>query len=176
MSMTTDEVYKREYFAHFIDVNFGTSPLYKRLGHELESAYVNTGINTESKKNIIGEMSFRITEYAPTFEVNSYFVKEGDPLWEKLWENFKKRKTADAYETTVVDVLLYSDGTIKEAQKTKVRVMPTSFGGEGMAELESPFTINYTGIPEELTVSNLSIANNVLTISSGSGGSGGSGG
>lgn len=164
MALENGTPLKRSYLAHFIDDGFGTLIRYIRLGEDLESYEINTGINTESKTNILDEVSVRISEYAPTAEHGSYICKKGDPLFEKLYDNFQKRATADAYETSVVDAILDNDGTITRADKTAVRVMPSKFGGPGGSELECAFTINYTGTPEALTPSKLSIANGILTI------------
>ena len=165
MAMTAGAPYKRSCLALFIDENFGTSPHYVIQGKDIESAAVQTGINSESKTNILDEVSFRITEYQPTFDEQTYICRKGDAIFEKLYDNYYARATADAYETTVVDVLLDTEGNIEKAHKTTVRLEPTSFGGDGGSELVCEFTIHYTGTPTALTVANVSISNGVLTIS-----------
>lgn len=165
MAQTAGTPYKRHCYALFLDENFGTSPRYVIQGADLESGSVETGINSESKTNILDEVSFKITEWTPTFAEDTFVAKKGDKIFDKLIEGYFTRATADYFETTACEVILDTDGVIEKCYKSTVRLEPTSFGGDGGAELTAPFTIHFTGIPEAVPTANVSISDGVLTIS-----------
>lgn len=167
MAMTAGQAYKRSYMALFLDENFGTSPHYVIQGKTIESASYDFGINTESKVNILDEVNVSITEYTPTFQESTYTCTKGDAIWTKLYDNFQARATADAYETTAVDVILDSEGTIEKAHRTTVRIIPANIGADGGKELQMDFTVNFTGTPEALDVTKCSISNGVFTYTPG---------
>lgn len=164
MAQQTGTPFTRKCYALFLDENFGTSPKYVIQGADLETGSVETGINSESKTNILDEVMFKITDYTPTFAEDTFIAKYGDAIFEKLYDNYQARATADAYETTAVEVVMTTDGTILKCHKTTVRLEPTSFGGDGGTELQAPFTIHFTGTPEAIPVANVSISGGVLTI------------
>lgn len=142
---------ERKYLAHYIDASFGTGTAkYVRLGKDLEEYNIELNPDGESTKNILGETSYNLKGYEPTGEVGTYYAYEGDELFEHLSEIVNKRATGSECETTVVDVLLNSTGTVEWAYRESVIVVPQSIGGD-TAGVQIPFNINYNGSREKGT-------------------------
>lgn len=150
MAMENGAQYERKYLAHFIDASFGgTSADYVRLGKDLEEYAVELNPDAESKKNILGENSYRVKGYEPQGSVDPYYASKGDALWEQLATIANERLTGSALETTVVDLLLDSEGTVEWAYKEDVKVVPQSMGGGDGIQI--PFEIHYCGNREKGT-------------------------
>lgn len=144
MSMTEGTQYERKYLAHFIDSSFGgASATYARLGKDLEEYAIELNPDSESKKNILGENSFRVKGYEPQGSVDPYYATKGDKLWEQLSKIANERLTGSELETSVVDVLVDSEGNVEWAYKEDVKVVPQSIGGSDGIQI--PFEIHYCG-------------------------------
>lgn len=144
MSMTEGTQYERKYLAHFIDSSFGgVSAAYARLGKDLEEYAIELNPDSESKKNILGENSFRVKGYEPQGSVDPYYATKGDKLWEQLSKIANERLTGSELETSVVDVLVDSEGNVEWAYKEDVKVVPQSIGGSDGIQI--PFEIHYCG-------------------------------
>lgn len=143
---------ERKYLAHYIDAKFGKktadettyTPNYIRLGKDLEEYNVELNPDTEIVKNILGEQSVHHNGYEPSSEVDPFYAYEDDPLFEQLSKIANERLTGDDCATTVVDVLIKSDGTVVWAYKEDVIVVPTSYGGD-TSGTQIPFSISYNG-------------------------------
>lgn len=143
---------ERKYLAHYIDAKFGIkasdeetyTPNYIRLGDDLEEYNIELNPDVETVKNIKGEQRTHHNGYEVSSEVDPYYAYEGDPLYEQLSKIANERLTGDACATTVVDVLIKSDGTTEWAYKEDVIVVPTSMGGD-TSGVQIPFSINYNG-------------------------------
>ncbi len=136
---------ERKYLAHFIDTAFsGTSPSYARLGQDLEEYSIELNPDVETTKNIIGNASTTVKGYEPTGSVDTYYAYEDEPLFERLSEIANERSTGSQLKTTVVDVLLDSEGVITWAYREDVLVIPQSIGGD-TGGVQIPFEIMYNG-------------------------------
>lgn len=135
---------ERKYLAHFIDAAFSAeSPNYTRLGKDLEDYSESLNPDVDTKKNIIGESSTNVKGYAPQGTVEPYYAYEGDPLYEHLDNIINERATGSSLNTTVVDVQLSADGTVKWAYREDAVVVPQSRGGSDGVQI--PFEIYYNG-------------------------------
>lgn len=136
---------ERKYLAHFIDTAFsGTSPSYARLGQDLEEYSIELNPDVETTKNILGETSYNVMGYEPSGSVDTYYAYDGDPLFEHLSEIANERSTGSQLKTTVVDVLLDSEGVVTWAYREDVVVIPQSIGGD-TGGVQIPFEIMYNG-------------------------------
>ena len=144
MAMVEGAKYERKYLAHFIDENFGATPSYKRLGKDLEEYNIELNPDVETKQNILGESTTNVKGYSPQGTIDTYYAYKGDALFEHLFDIVNERATGSKLETTVVDVLLDSDGTVVSAYKENVTVVPSSVGG-GTDGVMIPFDIYYVG-------------------------------
>lgn len=136
---------ERKYLAHFIDTAFsGTTPSYARLGQDLEEYSIELNPDVETLKNILGETSSNVRGYEPSGSVDTYYAYNGDPLFEHLSDIVNERSTGSQLKTTVVDVLLNSEGVITWAYREDVLVIPQSIGGD-TGGVQIPFEIMYNG-------------------------------
>lgn len=143
--MATGDKIERKYLAHFIDASFGSAtPTYIRLGQDLEEYNIELNPDVESKNNILGESSSVVKGYEPTGSVDTFYAYEGDALFTQLADIVNNRSTGSDLETTVVDVLVTSTGTVTWAYRENVIVVPQSIGGDGSG-VQIPFEINYRG-------------------------------
>ena len=144
-AMANGAKYERKYLAHFIDSSFNsTTPTYTRLGKDLEEYAIELNPEVETKANILGESTTNVKGYAPQSTVDPYYAYKGDALFEHLADIINNRETGSSLETTVVDVLLASDGTVEWAYKEKVVIVPSSIGGGGDG-VAIPFDVYYVG-------------------------------
>lgn len=136
---------ERKYLAHYIDASFGGETAnYVRLGKDLEEYLIEMNPDGESVKNILGENSYNLKGYDPSASVETFYAYEDDPLFEHLALIVNERKTGAACQTTVVDVLVDSAGTVEWAYRENVMVVPQSLGGD-TSGVQIPFQINYNG-------------------------------
>lgn len=136
---------ERKYLAHYIDSSFGAaSKKYERLGKDLEEYNIEMNPDSETIKNIIGENSTNVKGFDVSSSVDTYYAREGDALFDKLYEIVNKRATGSDLETTVVDVLLKNDGTVDSAYREDAVIIPQSLGGDNSG-IQIPFEVHYNG-------------------------------
>lgn len=138
---------ERKYLAHFVDAAFSGvegTPKYVRLGQDLEEYNTELNPDVEMVHNILGDATFKHSGYEPQGDVGTFYAAEGDELWEKLAEIANERKSGDACLTTIVDVLLSSNGTVVWAYREDAAVVPTSIGDD-TSGVQIPFTIYNIG-------------------------------
>lgn len=139
------EKIERKYLAHFVDANFGNETVsYIRLGQDLEEYNIELNPDVETLKNILGETSNNVMGYEPSGSVDTYYAYVGDPLFEHLSEIANDRSTGSQLKTTVVDVLLNSEGVVTWAYREDVLVIPQSIGGD-TGGVQIPFEVMYNG-------------------------------
>lgn len=137
--------YERKYLAHYIDASFGGSTAnYVRLGKDLEEYNIEMNAETETKRNILGETSTKIKGYEPSGDVDTYYAEEGDALFTHLSDIVNNRSTGSELETTVIDVLVNSSGTVVWAFRENAVIVPKNIGGDP-AGVQIPFEIHYNG-------------------------------
>lgn len=139
------EKLERKYLAHFIDSAFNAkAAAYVRLGKDLEEYTIEMNPDGESSKNILGESRYNLKGYEPQGSVDPYYAYEGDALFEQLKKIIDERATGADTQTTVVDVMLSSSGSVTDAYREDVIVVPTSLGGD-TAGVSIPFEVHYAG-------------------------------
>ena len=139
------EKIERKYLAHFIDASFGAaSASYQRIGKDLEEYSIELNPDIETKKNILGETSNTVKGYEPQSEVDTFYCLEDDPMFTKLYAIVNERSTGSQLYTTVVDVLIDSDGSVVDAYREDVVVIPKSIGGDN-GGMQIPYSIKYNG-------------------------------
>ena len=144
MAMAEGTKYERKYLAHYIDSAFSAeSPNYMRLGKDLEDYSIAMNPDVESKKNIIGEATTNVKGYTPQGSVETYYAYKGDALYERLLDIINERSTGSKLETTVVDVIVDSEGTVESAYRENAVIVPQSIGGADGIQI--PFEIYYVG-------------------------------
>lgn len=145
--MTAGKV-KRSNFRTFLDVDPGYED-WALLGEGARSSTIN--MNPEiSEEHYIHEDSGNkeVESYAPEQDVD-YVAINGDPVFEYIDAlRIAEATLADA-QTQVVQVWMYETDTsgAYPAQLRDVAIGVESFGGEGGATVEIPFTIHYRGDP-----------------------------
>ena len=139
------EKIERKYLAHYIDDAFSAEkPNYTRLGQDLEEYNEELNPDVEVQRNILGEQNVNHNGYEVQSEVDPYYARSGEPLFEKLAEIANERKTGGACKTTKVDVLLNEEGTVQWAYREDVHIIPNSIGGD-TSGVQIPFTVYNAG-------------------------------
>lgn len=159
MAMAEGTKYERKYLAHYIDSAFNAAtPSYTRLGKDLEDYSINLNPDVESKKNILGESTTNVKGYSPQGSIETYYAYKGDPLYERLLEITNERSTGSKLATTVVDVIVDSDGNVESAYREDAIIVPQSIGGSDGIQI--PFEIYYNG---NRTVGNFDVTTKKFT-------------
>ena len=139
------EVIEAKYKAVFIDASFnGSTANYVRLGKDLEEYEKALNPDVEKKKNILGEQTVNLKGYEPEASVDTFYAYEDDALFLQLDEIANTYTTGTAVDTTIVEVLLDTDGTVVNAYRENVKVIPDA---QKMADgkYQIPFKIYYNG-------------------------------
>lgn len=141
---------ERKYLFHFIDSAFnkntsedGTPPTgtaYVRLGKYLEAYNEELNPQTNVFANILGEQMVIHTGYQVQSTAEPYYAEENDPLWEQLQTIANERLTGDGCETTRIDGLMDSTGTVVWAYMENCKVIPNSLGGD-TSGVQIPFQV-----------------------------------
>ncbi len=148
---TAGALIERKYLAHYVDASMGSeTPAYVRLGKDLEDYSISMNADVEKKKNILGETSVKVKGYEPESDVDTYYATEGEALYTALYDIVNKRSTGSELETTVVDVLINSDGSVVDAWRENAVIVPESIGGDNSG-MQIPFKVHYTGYRTEGT-------------------------
>lgn len=144
---------ERQYLAHYIDASFGSAKaVYVRLGKDLEEYNEELNPDVQTKKNILGEQSVKVSGYEVQSEVEPFYYEDyDDALSEKIMQLANTRAKGDQCRTTVVDVLLKPGAdpetdppTVVWAYKEDAVVVPKSVGGDTTG-VQTPFSIYKTG-------------------------------
>lgn len=141
---------KRKFMAHYIDTALpsASSPVYARLGKDLEEYNVEMNANVETKNNILGETSVNLDSYQPQASVEPCYAEVGDPMFERLQAIVDERQTLDDLKTSVVEVHLWEpegsgDGSYV-AYKEDAIIEVSSYGGDTTG-YQIPFNLHHIG-------------------------------
>lgn len=141
---------KRKFMAHFIDSALPTAstPVYVRLGKDLEEYNVEMNANVETKNNILGDTSVNLDSYQPQASAEPYYAEIGDPLFVRLQGIIDERQTLDDLKTSVLEVHLWEEDATAEgsyvAYKEEAIIEVSSYGGDTTG-YQIPFNVHHTG-------------------------------
>ena len=144
---------ERKFLAHFINATPAKeSASYYRLGKDLEEYSVELSAESETKKNILGEVSTVISSYEATGNVEPYYADKNDEIYEFLQDIIDNRKVLDDVKTDTVEVHLWEvakgengeESTVFVAYKETAVIEVTSYGGDTTG-YQIPFTVHYQG-------------------------------
>jgi hypothetical protein len=140
---------KRKYMAHFIDSSITpATPVYNRLGTDLEEFVIEMNANVESKTNILNETTTSIDSYEPQASVEPYYAVVGDAMFTRLQKIADERQTLDDLKTTTVEVHLWEEDATTVgsyvAYKEDAIIEIVSYGGDSTG-YQIPFNIHNTG-------------------------------
>ncbi|MGN0661355.1 MAG: hypothetical protein ACI4JX_06505 [Oscillospiraceae bacterium] len=139
---------ERKFLAHFLNVSPSSTATYFRLGKDLEELNVELNPEVNTKKNILGESSVKISSYEVQSSVEPYYADKGDGLHAFLQDIIDNRKVLDDVKTDAVEVHLWeetSEGSgIFTAYKESVAIEVTSYGGDNTG-YQIPFNVHYLG-------------------------------
>ena len=120
------------------------TPVYVRLGKDLEEYNEELNPDVEVNKNILGEQNVQHSGYEVQSDVDPFYAYEGDALFEKLSLIANERLTGDACMTTKVDVLINTEGEVVWAFREDCYVVPSTIGGD-TSGVQIPFTVYNAG-------------------------------
>ncbi|MBP5362855.1 MAG: hypothetical protein J6Y71_07560 [Ruminococcus sp.] len=147
---------ERKYLAHYIDVNPLGDPAtavtnatdYTRIGKDLEEYNENLNPDVTTQKNILGENNVIHNGFDVSSDVTPFYVRldsdTPEALAEKLMYIANERLTGTGTQTTKVDVLVDSTGTVLWAYRENIVIVPNSVGGD-TSGVQVPFTIYNDG-------------------------------
>lgn len=144
---------ERKLLAHFLNATpEKDSASYYRIGRDLEEYSVELSAESETKKNILGEVSTVISSYEATGSVEPYYADKDDEIYSFLQDIIDNRKVLDDVKTDTVEVHLWEavkgeDGgnsTVFTAYKETAVIEVTSYGGDTTG-YQIPFTVHYQG-------------------------------
>lgn len=152
---------ERKYLAHFINAGSQDSPVYERLGKELEEFAPELSAQVDVKKNILGQTSVMISGYQKTAAVEPYYCEKDSKLFQRLQQIIDGDLVLDQLKTQVVEVKLWEpdENGAYPAVLEQAYIEVTSYGGDTNGYRIS-FTVHYTG---QKTVGTFSIADNSFT-------------
>ena len=93
----------RSHLLHYLDTTFAavaSSPSWYLLGKDVEDASVALNPDTSTKKNILDETTVEDNGYEPEFDLDTFYAKPGDALYEKIKDIMMNRLTGDACKTS----------------------------------------------------------------------------
>jgi len=142
------QIIPREQVAHLVDASFGaeSTPLFYRLGEDLEEFNIDLNPDVETRKNIIAKKRVIHRGYDVSATVDTFYAYKGDPLFEYLNNVASKLLKGDKLKTTVYDVHFH-DGTPVlgyKCFKDDCYIIPTQTGGD-TSNYRIPFQIQYLG-------------------------------
>lgn len=140
---------KRKYMAHYINSSVvPASPVYSRLGADLEEYTVEMNANVNTTQNILGESSTNIDGYEPQAAVEPYYAVNGDPMHNRLQKIIDERQTLDDLKTSTVEVHLWEetapDTKVFVAYKEDAIIEVVSYGGD-ISGYQIPFNVHNIG-------------------------------
>jgi len=149
MATTITGKIKRKYMAHYIDSSVTpATPVYNRLGSDLEEFVTEMNANVETKTNILNESVTSIDGYEPQSSVEPYYAVVGDPMFARLQKIVDERQTLDDLKTTTVEVHLWEEDATTSgsfvAYKEDAIIEVVSYGGDTTG-YQIPFNIHNTG-------------------------------
>ena len=139
---------KRKYMAHYIDSSIvPASPVYNRLGADLEEYTVEMNANVNTTQNILGESATSIDGYEPQASVEPYYAVVGDAMHTRLQKIVDERQTLDDLKTSTVEVHLWETGVPEGsfvAYKEDAIIEVVSYGGDTTG-YQIPFNVHNVG-------------------------------
>lgn len=144
----------------------GTS--WEVLGRDNDDLSKELNPDTETSKNVLGEVTFKHNGYEPEVNVDPYYADEDSVLYEKLLAAAVQEKYGDAdikgyFIEVVFDTANASSGTMSgTGYKRAAYIVPQSTGGD-TSGLGIPFTVNPVGAMTAVTVT-YTLATRAVTI------------
>lgn len=148
---------ERKYMAHFIDATFQYNgvgdtitwtPVWYRLGEDLEEYSVELNPIAEVEKNFLGDDVLIHTGYEMSAEAESFYAYIGDALSLKLQDIIDNNRDGASCLTMAIDVQLWHGGstpgsdTYYQAVLRPCCVIPASYGGD-TSGYQMPFEVRY---------------------------------
>lgn len=160
---------ERKWLAHYLDAALpdATSPVYYRIGKDLEEFTTDMSATVDKKQNILGETSVVLSAYEKSGTVEPYYYEKNDALSERLQGIVDNMLVLDDCNSTMVDVHLWEGDPETEtsfpAVKWDVVLEVTSYGGDTTG-VQIPFNVHYTG---DKQLGKFDIATKKFTVDSG---------
>lgn len=120
-----------------------------RIGKDLEEFNMEMNPDTSTSKNILGENTFVHNGYELSADVDTYYVRTGNALAEKLQEIINTQGTTADCLVKYMDVQLWNSN---KSLTWDAYIVPQSWGGD-TAGYQIPFSIYPVGAPVSGTYS-----------------------
>ena len=139
---------ERKYLAHFINAAplGAESPVYERLGKDLETFSPELSAQVETKRNILGQTAVVVSGYEKTGAVEPYYAESGSALFARLQDIIDEGRILEDVKTDVVEVKLWEqeESGAYPAIREEAYIAVNSYGGD-TSGYQIPFTLHFTG-------------------------------
>lgn len=139
---------KREALMHYLDYSFKRSianATWEIIGDDIEDMSVDLGVDTEKKKNILGQTKTQDNGYETEMSADPFYADPEKNLYPKLRDIALDRKKGDECNTLMLEVIVEdTSATDHLAYVQEVMVKVSSYGG-GTEGVNFPFTVSENG-------------------------------
>lgn len=148
-ALNAGDIIAPKYCIHAVDVSFGGTTEWERLGDHLEEFRIEMNPDTSVTKNILGGSSFNHGGYEPTADIDPLKGVKGNKLFDKLQHIADTQGQAASCKSKLLEVHLWksatvSSDTVYEATTQDCYIVPTSTGSD-TESYQIPATINLVG-------------------------------
>lgn len=129
------------------------SPTYGLLGLGVTTGQIGMNASVTTEQYIHQETAYNSVEsYAPNISITQTAYK-GDAVYDYVFDLFYNRKTGSDCETDILNVYLVEtegENTYK-AERQKVAIEISSYGGDAGSPVQIEYTIHYNGSADKGT-------------------------
>lgn len=132
--------------------NSGT-PEYGLLGLGVTTGQISMNANVTTEQYIHQETAYNsIDTYAPSISITQTAYK-GDAVYDYIFDIYYNRKTGSDCETDILNIYLAetTENNKYKAEKQKVAIEISSYGGDAGNPVQIEYTIHYNGSAEKGT-------------------------
>ena len=144
----SDAMGKLKRSAHLLYINAtpgAETPSWFLIGQDVEDLSVELNPDTETKKNILDEVSIQDNGYEPSFDVDTYYANPSDGVFYEWIKNIAmNRLVGDDCKTQVLEVLIDKKAGPFDAWIEDAIVKPQSYGGP-QGGISIPYNVGFCG-------------------------------
>lgn len=131
------------------------SNLWALLGLGVTTGQISMNANVTTEQYIHQETAYNsIDTYAPNISITQTAYK-GDAVYDYIFDLYYNRKIGSDCETSILNIYLVEteDETTYKAEKQKIAIEISSYGGDAGNPVQIEYTIHYNGSAEKGTAS-----------------------
>ncbi|MBQ7131241.1 MAG: hypothetical protein IJO29_01595 [Oscillospiraceae bacterium] len=134
--------------AHLLYINAtpnAETPSWFLIGQDVEDLSIELNPDTETKKNILDQVSIQDNGYEPSFDVDTYYANPSDGAFYEWIKNITmNRLVGDDCKTQVLEVLIDKTEGPFDAWIEDAIAKPQSYGGP-QGGISIPYNVGFCG-------------------------------